>query len=1261
MSTNTRATRSRFSSPHTQLSNGSLEPTKSSANEGPKTFMQKWLEPAVQSRPSYEDHGLMRYGVTEGMVPLGELPKTAVLKKRGNDGVTPVRRIILKQSSANAAAAAAAAASASTSAASTAAKNAGAGGDSGNGVTASSSFSAPAHSKGSDSSPSTTNANTSLLPSLPPSPSPTSTSLPTKQPPPPLSSAKTATPSSLSPALPSPVEKPSRRALPAKDSDDEYDPKGPMAKARSARTPTPQLRRSLPRASARRASTPRSHLQAAATAASSSPAPAPAPVPVPVSAPPSEPDATTSLATNSSTPGPAPKTENTGASLTELAAAAPDKERVSKVIEHAVDEALRHYRYPTAWALRTLYDENSSDSHFLSLVESVFSQTAEDKEVREFAKLLEAKKREGKKDNRACYYFVPPATNSRFTPHKPKPAPYRKLVTLNLDLTQTDKAKSKSKPSPPPKEKDHPPPRLHIRLHSQPQSQSQSRARPDSQPRGNAQPRKPEEKRQEKSQPHSSSQVQSHQSQQLQSPTSPSHHQVVDTPSKKRHHRSRRAPRLPFAMHASGGGSGTGTTGTGTAPSTPSRKRARRGSASSDSSALSELSSSPSLPSPTPASKRRATAAAVTGGAVAADTVAASSPTGRVTSQSVKKEKDDGRPIRRITTRRSLANASGRSSPSPADASAHPPSTPPSPSVASFPNQSTDRSTATAASRAKSTKVAASSKSKTGSKEQEPEPEPEPQPEQKDGEDHETARRRDARHLTNETPRSDSFVRAPAMPARPDRATASATPVISINTTARKSVEADDDDAESEAAAGQSTPAPVSSATRNRKTRNSTLNLRATRSAKRPFDEADAIARSPTASSQPGEQGSQVGSRAVTPVSTRPAKKQRTGLRVKSSPVKKKGGSAAGVPRPSGEGNATAANGVPSNTDENDDYCSACGNVGDLVCCEGCTSSFHFECVDLGQGDELPPEWFCYPCRSKTEVAREQGGPFGQLLSRLDRTNPQAFKLPNRIQGYFDGVKVGVDGDYEEIVAAKPAKRRGGYEETPDFFKICEPDGSPVICHSCQSAAADNRAIIPCSACGFYWHLDCLDPPLAIPPVLRTWRCPAHADTLLAQLPQGLGPAHRFRTIKDAPVIQPAYTRGIKNNGFIEVEDESEDDSGWHDVNSFGRIYKLPAKGIMLDFLSQVHKKRKDDHQASRHEEQQVSHLRGTASASDAVVGKAHTRVADKGSQDIQEASLLKPLSARPIEEMQAALNLAGLHQTDYGGLGQLTQTLMVC
>lgn len=150
-------------------------------------------------------------------------------------------------------------------------------------------------------------------------------------------------------------------------------------------------------------------------------------------------------------------------------------------------------------------------------------------------------------------------------------------------------------------------------------------------------------------------------------------------------------------------------------------------------------------------------------------------------------------------------------------------------------------------------------------------------------------------------------------------------------------------------------------------------------------------------------------------------------------------------------------------------------------------------------------------------------------------------------------------------------RKRNGYDELPDFFKQRE-DGQAVLCHGCQKPATEIRAIIPCSACPLHWHIDCLDPPLTLPPVLKTWRCPAHVDDVLVEVP-GLAPAHRFRRLKGYQAIAPALSRGLRNNGHIEIDWTDElgepDRSGWPDPLSFGRNYKLPAKGVVLDFIEQ--------------------------------------------------------------------------------------------
>jgi hypothetical protein len=79
-------------------------------------------------------------------------------------------------------------------------------------------------------------------------------------------------------------------------------------------------------------------------------------------------------------------------------------------------------------------------------------------------------------------------------------------------------------------------------------------------------------------------------------------------------------------------------------------------------------------------------------------------------------------------------------------------------------------------------------------------------------------------------------------------------------------------------------------------------------------------------------------------------------------------------------------------------------------------------------------------------------------------------------------------------------------------------------------------------------------------------------DDLLVTIPNVLAPAHRFRKIKGASVIKPAVSRGVKNNGYIEIENDPTDDEeelGFYEQREYGRVYKLPELGIKLDFISQ--------------------------------------------------------------------------------------------
>lgn len=113
------------------------------------------------------------------------------------------------------------------------------------------------------------------------------------------------------------------------------------------------------------------------------------------------------------------------------------KEVVAKAFESAVAEALKHHRYDVAYAYQTLYEEYQGNGRFLLLAESIFRQTASTDSVFSFGLYLNPKIVEGNKDATAIKYFEAEAReNKEYVPHPPQPAPYKDLVTLDLSRLQ---------------------------------------------------------------------------------------------------------------------------------------------------------------------------------------------------------------------------------------------------------------------------------------------------------------------------------------------------------------------------------------------------------------------------------------------------------------------------------------------------------------------------------------------------------------------------------------------------------------------------------------------------------------------------------------------------------------------------------------------------------------------------------------------------------------------------------------------------------
>ncbi|KAH8160967.1 hypothetical protein CIB48_g7286 [Xylaria polymorpha] len=987
-SSHPKPTRSRFSSPHRHSSSSaSASYSRGGNNNGSRTLMQRWLEPPVQSKTSFQEAGLVRVGVLENMAPLGTMPKAAMLKKTPlcGEGSSPVpastvKRIVLKKPFSPAV---------------------------GAGVLAATTPSATATPP--DITYMSLSESAGMMDDA-------------------AADADADADASLSPtlhfALPIPV-------VDDMD-DDDYVPK----KSKARRNPQ---NAGHPNASSTSATPmhPRRQSHRHRTR---------------------EPD---------------------------------DKEQADKIVEIAVEEALRHFRYPTAWALRLLYDEHSGDPHFVSMIEDVYYQRATPKTIRKFRRLISEKKKEGKKENKGYYYFVPPSTGGHSTPHKPAPAPYENLIKMEFASLLRDTASDVEAEV----DADG-----HFRTIRRAVIVTRAFVRTAALLRTSRQEAR-KCARAQSAVPH------------------PSHRSPIDA----------------IEDYDDFMGSVDGDLG---APRMED-EHAEGNNAQIPAGSMQPISVEQAKPaikkqivSPNPASEQ--------------NTPTTHYPHSR----------DSSMPAAVITSSTTTTTIIPNGTHRPLTNQTIPPLKFQS-RFGDF-DESTDIFIQKKLSRKSETAV----NTKAASVE---------------------SFIREPCGLDELLDEPDSLPQPPAPP--PERGRLSRT------------------------------PAPA-------------LTGRAARAAKRNHDEFD-DASSPTVSSFRAdfEPSSARNSRAATPTNPRYSKKPRGGLRVKTSPLvlcglgladsacvcarpMKKKGTSAGIPRGNGERPSPVGNGIPNNQDDNDDSCYACGGNGEL--------------------GHIPDEWFCNECqiRYHPPIVNEQKGIFGALITNLQRKNPRAFRLPEPIREHFEGVKTGAEGEYEEVVPPKPKANKKNAEEAFVFFKVRDGDKA-VLCHQCHKGVADNRPIIPCSICGLNWHLECLSPPLAVPPILRTWRCPCHVDDLLGDLPARLAPAHKYRKIKNMPVIEQGYSRGLANNGWIEIEEDDSDDddeAAWKEKKAFGRVFRLSAKGIKQDFISRIHQNR------------------GESNVQPGTVANPASTVT------------LKPPS---LEEQRAALTLLQLAEGQGDGLHQLARAMM--
>ncbi|KDQ60591.1 hypothetical protein JAAARDRAFT_124356 [Jaapia argillacea MUCL 33604] len=281
----------------------------------------------------------------------------------------------------------------------------------------------------------------------------------------------------------------------------------------------------------------------------------------------------------------------------------------------------------------------------------------------------------------------------------------------------------------------------------------------------------------------------------------------------------------------------------------------------------------------------------------------------------------------------------------------------------------------------------------------------------------------------------------------------------------------------------------------------------------------------------------------------------------------------------------------------NQDHCSACRCYGALIYCDGCPRAFHLWCLDppLESGDLPAGEttWFCPNCTVRQNPpAKPPSSLLSPLIHLAQTTAPVEFQLPDDIRGFFKDVASGPRGNYVDSSEIKPPRlNRHGQLEDREPFRLKDRNGAPVLCFRCGKSALPHEestlvssgkrprrtstrsskpetweSIISCDYCHLHWHLDCLDPPVAVmPPFGKKWMCPNHADQILQ-------PKRRIPKQNVAPID---ITKANQfNNGNIEIV-QSEPASSVHkvavdEVMINGRRYRVPERVVVLDFWSKV-------------------------------------------------------------------------------------------
>ncbi|KAL4892287.1 hypothetical protein BDV59DRAFT_55497 [Aspergillus ambiguus] len=328
---------------------------------------------------------------------------------------------------------------------------------------------------------------------------------------------------------------------------------------------------------------------------------------------------------------------------------------------------------------------------------------------------------------------------------------------------------------------------------------------------------------------------------------------------------------------------------------------------------------------------------------------------------------------------------------------------------------------------------------------------------------------------------------------------------------------------------------------------------------------------------------------------------------------------------------------------ENNDYCRECNGSGQLLCCDGCIESFHFSCLKPPLDPANPPEgdWFCPRCEIKRSSAK--------IRQQLNSVSQEDFVLPERIRDYFTGVRTGEDGNYEDIIPLpkiNPRSMRGtrtGRYDDPYLLRIHDAKGNLIFCHACGRTSNGTRPIIQCDYCPCAFHMDCCDPPLAMPPVQRpgsdkphhNWMCGNHVYHDLyhsVEDEEGYECTKRIRRPKRPRLVD------------IEILPTEEESEKIEEKEDEGVMYRVSEKGVQLDFITRIKRENEQVSLKKRIADRYFDYVR---QEHDKLAAEARAFYASQKPATPVEDTAVAILNSRTVAEREAASNLIAFAQNN--------------